>query len=54
MSRPLGTVFENNRTQSVRLPAETRFPPSVKRVAVRVVGKDRVLSPADSSWDSFS
>ncbi len=53
MSRPLGTVFENNRTQSVRLPAETRFPPSVKRVAVRVVGKDRVLSPADSSWDSF-
>ncbi|MBU2099273.1 MAG: AbrB/MazE/SpoVT family DNA-binding domain-containing protein [Gammaproteobacteria bacterium] len=49
----MGTVFENNRTQSVRLPAETRFPDSVKKVVVRVVGKDRVLSPAESSWDSF-
>ncbi len=53
MSKPIGTVFENNRTQSVRLPAETRFPPDVKRVAVRVVGKDRVLSPVSNRWDSF-
>jgi antitoxin VapB len=35
------------------LPAETRFPDSVKRVTVRVVGQDRVLSPVDSTWDSF-
>ena len=48
-----GTVFQNNRTQSVRLPAETRFPPEVKKVIVRVKGKERILSPIDSSWDSF-
>ena len=48
-----GTVFENNRTQSVRLPAGTRFPPEVKKVNVRVIGKERVLSPVESTWDSF-
>jgi len=50
---PKGSVFVNNRTQAVRLPAETRFPDDVKQVTVRVIGKDRVLSPVDSSWDSF-
>ncbi len=48
-----GTVFVNNRTQSVRLPAETRFPESVKKVVVRVVGNERILSPVDNMWDSF-
>jgi antitoxin VapB len=48
-----GTVFINNRTQAVRLPADSRFPQDVKKVAVRVVGKDRILSPVDQSWDSF-
>lgn len=48
-----GSVFVNNRTQAVRLPADTRFPDDVKQVFVRVVGKDRILSPLDSAWDSF-
>ena len=48
-----GSVFENNRTQAVRLPAETRFPDDVKHVSVRVSGKDRILSPVESTWDSF-
>ncbi|MGZ4992448.1 MAG: type II toxin-antitoxin system VapB family antitoxin [Methylobacter sp.] len=48
-----GSVFVNNRTQAVRLPAETRFPENVKKVTVRVLGQDRVLSPIKSSWDSF-
>ncbi len=48
-----GSVFVNNRTQAVRLPADARFPDWVKQVNVRVVGKDRVLSPVESSWDSF-
>jgi len=48
-----GSVFINNRTQAVRLPAETRFPDNVKKVVVRVVGGDRILSPIDSAWDSF-
>jgi len=48
-----GSVFVNNRTQAVRLPADTRFPDDVKQVSVRVVGKDRILSPVGSTWDSF-
>jgi antitoxin VapB len=48
-----GSVFINNRTQSVRLPAESRFPDSVKKVSVRVVGQDRILSPLENTWDSF-
>ncbi|GAA3975742.1 type II toxin-antitoxin system VapB family antitoxin [Allohahella marinimesophila] len=50
---PTGSVFENNRTQAVRLPADTRFPPDVKKVSVRVVGKDRIISPVENTWDSF-
>lgn len=48
-----GTVFINNRTQSVRLPAETRFPEGVKKVIVRVVGKERIITPVENLWDSF-
>jgi antitoxin VapB len=48
-----GSVFENNRTQAIRLPAECRFPDGVKRVTVRKVGKERILSPVENSWDSF-
>ena len=47
------TVFTNNRTQAVRLPAETRFPEHIKKVEVRIVGNDRVISPANAGWDSF-
>ena len=50
---PIGSVFENNRTQAVRLPAETRFSGKIKKVMVRVVGQDRVISPVENSWDSF-
>lgn len=48
-----GTVFVNNRTQAVRLPAEVRLPEGVKRVNVRVVGRDRIISPITETWDSF-
>jgi antitoxin VapB len=48
-----GSVFENNRTQAVRLPADSRFPKGVKRVNVRVVGFDRILSSIENTWDSF-
>ncbi len=48
-----GTVFKNNNTQAVRLPVEARFPDDVKKVVVRVVGKDRILTPVVNSWDSF-
>jgi len=49
----IGSVFINNRTQSVRLPADTQFSDDVKKVTVRVVGHDRILSPVDKTWDNF-
>ena len=47
------TVFTNNRTQAVRLPAELRFPDAVKKVEVRAVGQERIIAPAGQAWDSF-
>ncbi len=47
------SVFYNNKSQAVRLPAETRFPDGVKRVNVRVVGNERIISPVENTWDSF-
>ena len=49
----IGSVFENNRTQAVRLPAETRFPKNVKKVTVRIIGDTRVLSLVKKTWDDF-
>ena len=49
----IGSVFMINRTQAVSLPAETRFSDKVKKVTVRVVGHERILSPVDTTWDSF-
>ncbi|MDH2996976.1 antitoxin [Pasteurellaceae bacterium LFhippo2] len=47
------SVFMTNRTQAVRLPASMRFDDNVKKVSVRIVGKERILSPVENSWDSF-
>jgi antitoxin VapB len=48
-----GSVFKDNCTQAVRLPAEMRFPEYVKKVTVRAVGKERIISPFEHTWDSF-
>jgi antitoxin VapB len=47
------TLFTNNRTQAVRLPAELRMPSDIKRVNVRALGADRIISPLNQTWDSF-
>ena len=47
------TLFINNRTQAVRLPAELRLPSDVKRVDVRAHGVERIISPLNQSWDTF-
>jgi len=49
----LASVFVNNRTQAVRLPVDSRFPDGIKKVNVRVLGKERILSPVENTWDSF-
>ena len=47
------TVFTNNRSQAVRLPADMRLPEGVKKVQVRARGMDRIVSPVGHTWDSF-
>jgi len=49
----ISTVFTNNRTQAVRLPAELRLPEHVKHVDIRARGNERIIAPLGQSWDSF-
>lgn len=47
------TVFINNRSQAVRLPAQLRLPDHIKRVDVRARGCERIIAPLEQTWDSF-
>lgn len=47
------TVFTNNRSQAIRLPADLRLPEDVKKVEVRARGMERIISPVGHSWDQF-
>lgn len=47
------SVFTNNRSQAVRLPADVRLPEGVKKVHVRARGVDRIISPVGQTWDEF-
>lgn len=47
------SVFTNNRSQAIRLPAELRLPDGVKRVSIRAHGVERVIAPLGQTWDSF-
>ena len=49
----ISTVFTNNRTQAVRLPAEMRLPENVRKVNVRAKGRERIIAPIENMWDNF-
>lgn len=53
MAISITTVFTNNRTQAVRLPAEARLPEDVKKVVVRIRGRERIITPIENTWDNF-
>lgn len=46
-------VFQSNRSQAVRIPKAVEFPPDVRDVSVRRVGRNRIISPANALWDDF-
>lgn len=46
-------VFQSNRSQAVRIPKAVEFPPDVRDVAIRQVGRNRIISPANALWDDF-
>jgi virulence-associated protein VagC len=49
----MSSVFTNNRSQAVRLPADVRLPEGAKKVQVRARGVDRIISPVGRTWDDF-
>lgn len=53
MTIAITTVFTNNRSQAVRMPAEARLPDEVKKVIVRIRGRDRIITPIENTWDNF-
>ena len=53
MSISITTVFTNNRSQAVRLPAEARLPDEVKKVIIRIRGRERIITPLENTWDNF-
>jgi antitoxin VapB len=53
MTIAITTVFTNNRSQAVRMPAEARLPDEVKRVIVRIRGRERIITPIENTWDNF-
>jgi len=46
-------VIRKKSNQLIYFPKEVEFPTEVKTVNVRVIGKDRIISPTNNSWDSF-
>jgi len=47
------TVFKINNSQAIRLPKAVALPDTVKRVEILKVGQSRLITPADTAWDSF-
>lgn len=46
-----GKIFENGRSQAVRLPKECRF--DSNEVMIHKIGDIVLLIPKDAKWDSF-
>lgn len=47
------TVFTTNKSQAIRLPKDVALPDTVKRVEIVKLGAARMITPADTAWDSF-
>jgi antitoxin VapB len=47
------TVFTTNKSQAIRLPKDVALPDSVKKVEIVKLGRARLITPANSAWDSF-
>lgn len=47
------TVFTDDRTQAVRLPAKARLPDEAKKFMIRIRAYERVISPLENTWDNF-
>jgi len=51
--RPTARIGWNNRVQTVSIPVDFRFPPSVREVFIRREGESVVLTPRPTDWSGF-
>ena len=51
--RPTARIGWNNRSQTVTMPLEYRFPESVREVYIRREGESVVLTPRPTDWSGF-
>ncbi len=51
--RPTARVGWNNRSQTVTMPLDFRFPGSVREVFIRREGESVVLTPRPNDWSGF-
>lgn len=47
------SVFNSNGIQVIRLPKPVAFPDYVKKVEIIVLGRSRLVVPAEESWDAW-
>lgn len=47
----IGKIFQNGRSQAVRLPKECRF--DCDEVMIRKIGNNVLLMPKPKNWDDF-
>lgn len=47
------TISTNNKSQMVRIPKALEFPEEVKKVSIIQIGNGRLITPAETSWDSW-
>jgi len=53
MTIAITTLFADTEGQSARLPAEARLPDEVKKVMVRIWGREGIITPLENTWDNF-
>jgi antitoxin VapB len=46
-------VFIDDKDQVVKLVGEARLLEDIKKVAVRIRGRERVITPLENTWDNF-
>lgn len=46
-------LFTNNKSQAVRLPKDVALPHTVKCVDIIKLGRARLITPANTAWESF-
>lgn len=47
------SVFKNNQSQAVRIPKLVELDESVKKVVVTAIGKTRIITPLENTWDDW-